>query len=409
MQPRTRKILINIFIAAAVGAYLVVLLVRRPAASLRSPAMEAVPAGAFLVASADVDALRKTPLFARLLGADRDIAGLGKMRDLCGFDPMERVGQLVFVVPAGGEDGEFGVVAAGDVPADELIACTSKVIEKRGGQPVVSTVGSFRTVRDGTLVLSGAETAVRDGGPVLLGAGPYLRAMIDAADGRIATIRTSVAHARLGEQVAGATARLTVVLTPSQREDLAQALAEQGGPRGAASIFGGALGVTVGEKMVVQAIIACESADGCAEVAALLRKARDERAADVATRIAGFAGVLSAIQIEAQGETVRIRAEIPTDEAAVLLDRVLVLRGMRHPMPKASVEPAPQAPPPATAPPGEAPSGAAAPGTAAPSAPGAPADAGAPDAMALPPPDEVLRPGGDAGAPSDAGARDAAH
>jgi hypothetical protein len=251
-------------------------------------------------------------------------------------------------------------------------------------------------VRDATMVLSGAEIAVKKGGPVLLGAGAYLRAMIDAADGRVPNIRSSVAHARLGEQVRGATVRATMVLTPGQREDLAKNLAEEGGPSGAASLVAGAIGITAGANVAIHAVIACESEAGCAEVARILTRARDERANDLATRIAGFARVLQGVRIQAEGETVQITAEVPSDEAAVLLERLLVLRGMRHPMPNAAPElPSPDAP--GTA----APSGAPAPSVE-------PADAGAADAMAHPAPDEVLTSRPDAGAPPrDAGARDA--
>lgn len=395
MQTRTKNAIAALLIAAAIGLCIFALARSRPPEPLRARSLEAVPAGALVVAIADLEALRATAIGPKLLAGERDIPGLGKVRDVCGFDPMERVREIVLVIPAGGDEGDFGIVASGDVPDDELLACAAKVIEQRGGRPIISTVGSFRTVRDGTLVLSGAEIAVKKGGPVLLGAGAYLRAMIDAADGRIATIRTSVAHARLGEQVRGSTVRATVVLTPKQREELAKSLAEEGGPRGAASIAAGAIGATVGQNVALHAVIACDDPAGCAEIAGLLRKARDERAADVATRIVGFSKVLEATQIQAEGETVQITAEVPADEAAILFERLLLLRGARHPMPKATAE-----------------ASASAAGSAAP-APSASAtaitDAGAPDAMALPAPDEVLTPKGDAGArPNDAGARDAA-
>jgi hypothetical protein len=396
VQTRTRNAIAGLLIAGAIGLCIFALVRSRPPGPLRSRAFEAVPAGPFLVATANLDALRATPIGPKLLAGDRDIPGLGKVRDVCGIDPMERVREIVLAVPAAGDAGDFGIVAIGDVPEDEILACASRVIEKRGGKPVVSTVGSFRTVRDGTLVVSGAEIAVKKGGPILLGAGAYLRAMIDAADGRTPTVASSVAHARLAASVQGGTVRATVALTPTQRDQLMKSLAEEGGPRGAASIVGGAIGATVGSTVAIHAVIACDDTERCAEVATLLRRARDERAADLATRIAGFARVLSAVQITAEGETIQIKSEVPADEALVLFERLLLLRGTRHPMPKEPPEPERGDPP--------APS-ASAPSASAP----APADAGAPDAMALPAPDEVLTAKGDAGAPPrDAGARDAA-
>ena len=75
-------------------------------------------------------------------------------------------------------------------------------------------------MRDATLAATGGEIAVRKGGPVLLGAGTYLRAMIDAAEGRTPTIRSSVAHTHLAREIGRAALRVTVVLTPEQRRTL---------------------------------------------------------------------------------------------------------------------------------------------------------------------------------------------
>ena len=81
-----------------------------------------------------------------------------------------------------GDSGDFGLIASGKIDEKALITCASKVIEGRGGMPSVTTIGSFRTVRDTSLSEGGGEIAVRDGGPLLLGAGSYLRAMIDTAE-----------------------------------------------------------------------------------------------------------------------------------------------------------------------------------------------------------------------------------
>src|SRR6185503_16245563 len=97
----------------------------------------------------------------------------------------------------------------------------------RGGRPVITSIGSFRSVRD-TAGTGGGEIAVRKGGPLLLGGGIYLRAMIDAADGHTPTIRSSVAHTGLAREVGAASIRLTVVLTRDQRQALAEELASDG-------------------------------------------------------------------------------------------------------------------------------------------------------------------------------------
>lgn len=404
MQTRTKNAIAALVLAAALGLCVFALTRGRGsgAPSLSSRALDAVPAGALVVAVADLEALRASPLGPKLLASERDIPGLGSVREVCGIDPMERVRQIAFAIPAGGDEGDFGFVAAGDIPDEELLSCAARVIEKRGGRPVITNIGSFRTVRDATLVLSGAEIAVKKGGPILLGAGAYLRAMIDAADGRVPGVRTSVAHARLGELVSGDTVRASIVLTPAQRDELAKSLADEGGPRAAASIVAGALGVSIGAKVALHAVIACEDTAACADVAALITRARDRRAADVGTRIIGVSRVLEAMSIRAEAESVQITAEMPTEEAAVLVERLLILRGARHPMPSDSAAPSPSSLPATSA--GPAPSGV----PSASAAVSAASDAGAPDAMAPPAPDVVLTAKGAAGAPpNDAGVRDA--
>lgn len=404
MQTRTKNAIAAAVLALAIGLCIFAIQRSRAPASLRAASLDAVPQGAILVAVADLDALRTSPAGAKLLAADRDIPGLGTVREVCGFDPMERIRELAIVVPAGGDEGDFGLVAAGDAQDDAILACASKVIEGRGGKPVITTVGSFRTVRDATMILSGAEIAVKRGGPILLGAGPYLRAMIDAADGRIATIRASVAHARLADLVEGSAVRATVVLTPKQREDLARDLAEGGGPRAAGSILALAVGAKLGAMVSVRAVIACETAASCADVAAILSKARDARAADFATKLVGFSKILEDTQIRAEGESVQIAAEVPADQAATLFERLLLLRGVRHPMPSGTDLPKAAAP---AEPPDAGGDGGVSPADAGVS----PTDGGSSDAgskgVALPAPDEVLTAKGDAGAPpKDAGAHD---
>jgi len=408
VQTRTKNAIAAAVLAVALGLCIFAIQRSRSPVSLRSASLDAVPQGAILVAVADLEALRASPAGAKILAADRDIPGLGSVREVCGFDPMERVRELAIVVPAGGDEGDFGMVAAGDAQDDAILACASKVIEGRGGKPVVTTVGTFRTVRDATMILSGAEIAVKKGGPILLGAGPYLRAMIDAADGRIPTIRTSLAHARLADMVEGSALRATIVLTPKQREDLARDLAEGGGPRSAGSIVAVAVGAKLGAVVSVRAVIACENAASCADVAGILSRARDARAADFSTRLVGFSKILEDTQIKAEGESVQIAAQVPADQAATLFERLLVLRGVRHPMPSGTEMPqAPRAP--AEAPDAGAPPGAD--GGVSPSDAGvSPTDGGSSDAgskgVALPAPDEVLTAKGDAGAPpKDAGSQ----
>ena len=155
VQTRTRNGIALGAIVAVATAGLALVARSRQAPDLRSRALDAVPSGALLVAVADLAALRASPIGGPLLREGREIEGLGKVRDVCGFDPIDQLDEIALAIPAAGDSGDFGVVAAGAVDGDALLACASKVIEARGGQPVVTSIGSFRSVRDAGLTAPG--------------------------------------------------------------------------------------------------------------------------------------------------------------------------------------------------------------------------------------------------------------
>jgi hypothetical protein len=164
--------------------------------------------------------------------------------------------------------------------------------------------------------------------------------MVDAADGHSPTIRSSRAHGFLRAEVGEAPVRVTFVLTPEQRRTLADEL-ESGGAAGdpAGSIRAGGLGLTLGQTVGLHAVLSCESSPACAALAKKLADARDARARDIAVRLVGFGAVLERIALEPKGDLVHARVELPAEEATLLAERLLTLRGMRHPMPGASGSP----------------------------------------------------------------------
>ncbi|WP_437713362.1 hypothetical protein WMF45_46615 [Sorangium sp. So ce448] len=337
MQPRTRDGLVLLLVGVLLGGGVAWLLGRRrespPAAAPR--ALDAVPAGAMLVATLDLPALRASPAFASFLREEREIPGLGKVRDVCGFDPVAALTEVAIAIPAAGEGGDFGLVAAGAVQDEALLACASKVIEARGGRPVVSGIGSFRAVRDASAEGHG-EIAVRPGGPILLGGGAYLRAMIDTAEGRGGNVGGSVgasaAHDDIARAVGEGAARVTVVLTPEQRAEIGRELALSGSGRSpAASLLSGGASVALGPEIAVHAAVLCDAEAPCEALGAELRAARDTRAADFATRLIGFGAVLERIAIAAEGKALHARVKLSAEEAGVLVDRLASLRGLRQP------------------------------------------------------------------------------
>jgi len=342
VQKRTRNGLVLLALVAILGIGLAwyASARRTPAVEAGPSALDAIPSGALLLVTGDLRALRASPVGAPFFREGREIRGIGKVRDVCGFDPIDTLEEVALAIPAVGE-GEFGLAAAGAVQTEALVSCAKKVIESRGGRPVVAPVGSFSTVRD-TSAPQGGEIAVRPGGLVLLGGGAYLRAMIDSADGRTPTIRTSDAHAQVAQQVGGGAARLTMVLTPEQRAQIAEELAlsgAQGSPAG--SVLAGGIGVDLGPQLRLHGVLTCASAAACSELGDRLRAMRDARAGDVTLRLMGVASVLERVQLEAKGEALHLRLELPAEEATAVVERLLALRGARQaqPEPRAEVGP----------------------------------------------------------------------
>ncbi|MDC3958592.1 hypothetical protein KEG38_32355 [Polyangium jinanense] len=346
MQTRTRNALVFAAAAAVVVAAVVWVWQKREMARPLPGTLDAIPEGALLVATADLGALRRSGAFAPLLSETREIPGLGKVRDVCGFDPMAGLTELGVAVPASGGDGDFGLVASGAIDPDALLACASKVIEARGGRSVVNPIGAFRTVRDAKQSTSGAEIAVREGGPILLGAGNYLRSMIDAAEGRVPSARADGDHTKLASEVGPGALRVTVVLTPEQRRTLLEEIAlsgAQGSP--AASVVGLGLSVSIGERVGLSGVVACDAPAPCADLAKIFDGKRAAQADDTLVRLMGLGSILERLRIGSEGSRISARVDMSTDEATELVTRVIALRAAAG-RPKSPIEEDRKDPPP---------------------------------------------------------------
>jgi hypothetical protein len=289
--------------------------------------LDAIPEGALLVATADVGVLRRSSALAPILSETGEISGFGKVRDVCGFDPLDGITEVAMGIPAAGADGDFGLVAFGTVDAEALLSCASKVIEARGGRPVVNPIGGFRTVRDSAALASSAEIAVRDGGPILLGAGSYLRAMIDAADARIPRVSSDLLHQRLSNEIGAGAVRVTVVLTPEQRRTLNEELA-RGGAQGspAAAMIGLGLAVSVDSRVGLSGVVVCDAANACTELGRTFDARRSSQSDDPLIRLVGAKPLLERMKISSEGTRITARVDMSTEEAANLVERLLLVR-----------------------------------------------------------------------------------
>jgi hypothetical protein len=77
---------------------------------------------------------------------------------------------------------EIALVASGDFHAEKIGICAEQAITRRKGHAVRTQIGSFLTVRD--QATSSGEVAIRNGGPLVMSGGSYLRRILDLADGK---------------------------------------------------------------------------------------------------------------------------------------------------------------------------------------------------------------------------------
>ena len=288
------------------------------------PALAALPRDAALVISADFGRVRQSPLGALLTGGGRELPGVGSLSEVCGFDPTEQIRELALGTPerALGHESELGVVATGDFPRDRLLECATRVIEKRGGEPTRSQLGSFFTVRDRRR--PDGELAVREGGPVLLGGGHYLRDMVDAVEGRVPTLLGDERHSVLRTAVGGRGAVLvTWIARPDWLERWVGRDAVQGSPLG--SVRAGALKVEVSPELEATLLLTCPDDPTCKKLGAWaeglkdgLRKAAREGTGDDPIKTATIALEPNAVRVSASFDSLRASrwlARLLLDEA----------------------------------------------------------------------------------------------
>jgi hypothetical protein len=292
----------------------------------RGTVLSAVPRDAWLLATVDVETLRPSPLAQALVGSGGvTIPGLGKVSDACGFEPLARLTEVALVAPEA--EGDFGLAFEGDIGKTELARCAEQVLRVRGGNPSTEPRGSFVVVGDAAEGAR-ARLAYRDGGPFLVGRGQWLATMIDAVDGKaeraspeLLALRTHLSGHR-GK--AGGPAVVVAALLPRTMRD--QLRGEMQDPSRESDSYAAVLSVDragfsletgpSGSTTFLDAELHCESADACAQVKVLIERKRFAASASPALRLAGLGAAIDSLAVEQNGQTLAVKAEVPTDDLA---------------------------------------------------------------------------------------------
>jgi hypothetical protein len=302
-----------------------------------SDTLEAIPADAFLVATFDIAALRESTLAAPLAPF---VASLGatEVETQCGFEPIARVHELSIAIPEG-QDGEFGILARGNISRDEMSKCVSAVITARGGSPSESKQADFSEVSDDSSTLATPSKVAWDGsGLVLVGRGAWLGEMMEASRGKRPRLATNAQHTELREALGkGRLAIVTATLPASLRKKIERQM--QSDAEGENAMMQGVLGVsaagiavgTMGTSTEIAVELRCDNPDACAQVDKLIAKKKSEWSANIGLRMFGVGALLDALTVKVDGTALHANAKLPTDDARRLIDRALELRkGSAH-------------------------------------------------------------------------------
>lgn len=332
---------------------------------------DAMPKASFLVATVDLDELRRSPVYEVAFGKEnkdakasdplRSALGMESLADACGFDPLARVQKLAVSLPEEGERGEFGLAARVDVTREELEKCTKAISEKRGSGDGAKTeamrVGSFAVVEAGS---SKSRLGYGSGGLLVVGKGSWFDAMISAADRKGAGARDSQDHTALRNALTSRdgwrkpTLIVTALLPKSVRERLKGEMgAEVGAADPSSASMGGVLGVSAiglainagGQGRATEAAVelVCDSGSACEAVEKLVLKKRLEWSKELTLRMVGLGPLIDSVDVKRDGSKLRATAASDTSTLAGTLERILKLRGQKKQPP---LPPIPRDPPP---------------------------------------------------------------
>jgi hypothetical protein len=340
-----------------------------------SDPFDAVPRDSFLVATANLAELRRSPLYEVLLGKDPGSStpalvgtpvlnaralGMGTLADACGFDPLSRVDTLAVAVPEEGDKGELGVAARVNVTGDELSRCTSALADKRGGKIETKQVGSFAVVEDpaeASADRARPRLAYGHGGLLVAGRGAWFDAMVAASDHKAPGAREAPAHVAMRTSLMNRdgwrspTLVVSALLPRSLRDRIKNEMgAEVGAKDNSQNVMGGVLGVsmvglalkagTSGQNLDVAVELVCDKeaggarmddgAEACGLVEKLILKKRLEWSKELTLRMVGLGPLLDSIEVKRDGARLRVTAGAPASALANAIDRVLRFRARQR-------------------------------------------------------------------------------
>jgi hypothetical protein len=296
---------------------------RQKAAASR-PALAMIPPGPAFLLTLEVGKLRREGNVAKLLA--QRLPEISRLAERCGFEPLAELETLALAVPGADarlaqlSSDEFGAVATGRWAKARVLRCAELTIVDRKGEPALTRIGSFSTIRDRR---GGGELAVRDGGPLILSGGGYFRALLDYAEsskpGAEPAASRDRVHAELRRALGPDSPLLATWLLPErwterfvgERDASLSPLAE---------IRALGLRAAFDRTPSVDAILGCTSEPACGNVLTFLEGLRQT----LRPELDGdpLLGLALRVRIEQKNAQIRLRLPLESGELETLLDLV---------------------------------------------------------------------------------------
>lgn len=292
-------------LALAASAWVVVHAKQAPRIAPTPPSLlSAVPTGPALLVTVDVAALGDAAAMELLRAGGGALLGL---RKTCGFEPLLGLRQVALALPLAEPEQtpDFAFIAQTALDPEPVLRCAEAVIRERGGTPVRSALGDFRSVRDQKRPVG--EIAIRGDGLFVLSGGQYFRDVVDAASGRF--VADGAAQERSGKHTA-----IRRKLEPAQ---LVVTMLDGPGlpvPPGVHSL-GAAL--AIGKELQLRGHIGCYSVAGCGEAQFVVEKLKAELVKEP-----GLAS-LSQMTLDLHGTELELSAQLPRQQLGPLVAQLL--------------------------------------------------------------------------------------
>ena len=282
--------------------------------------LRAIPKDAPLLFTLDLEAPHTDGLRALLFNPAHELAGVGRLQEVCGYDPSPRVKALAVAAFRPSESDPsgpaFAVVAGGDFEMPRLAVCIERLIETRGGRAERHRSGSITLIRDqhGT----DTEIALLDQGLVLVSTRQHLRQLLQALDGEAPNVGDDPTHRSLRAAVGG---QAPVIGTLAfQRGWLTQLFTDEDAERSPlAHLRAAALRLDLGDDVALDALLRCERAADVAPLQRFLNELRGK--ISPALRDQGLAA-LDRFEFEPQGQDLRLRWKLDENTLEQLIQRL---------------------------------------------------------------------------------------